>query len=604
MFKRFAKIASAFVLVFCSVLFAQNERPVVIPPGEFSLLLIDEVNKYANEYLEQNGMPANEKTLSEYVKKKIVDAHPGIYFSPSMPVLNIIDCENITNEELDDAAIKEYPPFSAKELDDLAAKAYPMYKIGERVKVLYKSNPRYPDVAEGVYAGVQGGIIKIGTKRIRLRDMEDIEDNMVEIQKFDKELNESLRKEYKLKLERDRNVQRREFTEKNWDSYFNKQLKLCATANEKSGYIYYNGYWQRFDNAMEDAIAGVKENYLNEQQQAAKQRVLDNADAIQDIPQTLELTAMLNPAPSRPNIRAHIQSLKEAQKRAEEMAKIEAEKKREAEAKAAKEAEEAAAKTEETAGANSGIVPQETLPVGLGGNELSNSGHSGGVTSVFIILFILIVIAVIVALGAMFIMRLKKKQDDNRFNKFFEGKGKIQKDFWDMVNESPDTFKYVAYLFPSTDAANSALAKLSYITVAPNGELKCNKDLYFGSYAHHGGAVAFIGGNNFNYAAWREASAVLPELEGAQYFKVSTEPVVNFVPPEVDANKFNIKDEGIEDIQTDDGRYFVCYKYSSDSKAQALDFLNRFNVDESGIMVRVITPEGDFMKTEDGLVEG
>ena len=605
MFRKSA-ILFAFLLILSLTAWTQEEeRPVVIPPGDFSILLLEEATRYTNEYLSKNGVPSDNSMLFDAVRKQIVAEHPGIDFNPQKPALTILDCENNTAMKLREAAAKKYPDIPAAQLAKNAEEAYPLYKVGERVRVTYKSNPKYPETAEGIYGGVVSGAVRVGSRRIRLRDMAEIENNNVEIQKFDKELNEKLRKEHIRKQEKDLILQRREFVEKNWNQFFEQEIKHCSIINEKSGYVFHNGYWQRFSTAIEEAIQALKDDYLKNQQKQVRQQVLDKAASIANVPDSLSLSNRLNLYPERPENRDRFRSTRDAMRNEAEVARVKAEQAKKEEQKkeqattAEKEKEtksENVAKVDVTADTGNTAPLEATEPPAL---EVKSSP----VRSIILILVVVIFLGGLGFVMMKVIMKVRQKHEDNRFNKFFEGKGKVQKDFWEMAAASPDTFKYVAYLFPSTDEANAALAHLSYITRTPNGDLKCNRDLYFGSYAHHGGAVAFVGGNNFNYAAWREASAILPELEGAKYFKVSTEPVVNFVPPDMDNDKFNITDMGIEELQAEDGSFIVCYNYSSDSKQNALDFLNRFAVDESGIMVRVTTPEGDVMKTENGISE-
>lgn len=603
MFRKSA-ILFAFLLILSRTAWSQEEeRPVVIPPGDFSILLLEEAARYTNEYLAKNGVPTDNSTLFNAVRKQIIADHPGIDFNPQKPALTILDCENNTATKLREAAVKKYPDIPAAQLAKNAEDAYPLYKVGERVRVIYKSNPKYPETAEGVFGGVASGAVRVGSRRIRLRDMAEIENNNVEIQKFDKELNEKLRKEHIRKQEKDLVLLRRDFVEKNWNQFFEQEIKHCSIINEKSGYVFHNGYWQRFSTAIEEAILALKDDYLRNQQKQVRQQVLDKATSIANVPESLSLSNRLNLYPERPENRDRFRSTRDAMKNeAEVRAKVEQAKKEQdqkeqkAQASSETDAKGEGVKVEVTADTGNTAPLEAMEPPSL---EVKRSP----VRSIILILVVVIFLGGLGFVMMKVIMKVRQKHEDNRFNKFFEGKGKVQKDFWEMAAASPDTFKYVAYLFPSTDDANAALAHLSYITMTPNGDLKCSRDLYFGSYAHHGGAVAFVGGNNFNYAAWREASAILPELEGAKYFKVSTEPVVNFVPPDMDNDKFNITDMGIEELQAEDGSFYVCYNYSSDSKQNAMDFLNRFAVDEAGVMVRVTTPEGDVVKNENGISE-
>ena len=175
-----------------------------------------------------------------------------------------------------------------------------------------------------------------------------------------------------------------------------------------------------------------------------------------------------------------------------------------------------------------------------------------------------------------------------------------------MAEADPEHFKYVAYMFPDLKEANSALQKLSYIRSSPNGDLRSTRDILFGAYPHLEGAVCFVGGINLHYALWREASAVLPELPNAVYFKVSTEPNVQLEIPDINdlADKdIHVENLGVQELAGEGGEFTRCYRYRTNTKKAALAFLESFVVNEEGIIIHVETDEGIWGKDENGVFE-
>ena len=158
-------------------------------------------------------------------------------------------------------------------------------------------------------------------------------------------------------------------------------------------------------------------------------------------------------------------------------------------------------------------------------------------------------------------------------------------------------------MFPNEEEARNALLELSYISAMPNGILKCSKNIDYGTYPHNGKEVAFIGGTELHYAPWREATAVMPELPNAQYFKVSTEPSVQLEMPNMAEQNIDIKDLGREEIRTEDGSIVLCYKYSCQSRDDAMYFLENLVLNEEGVTIQVETPEGYLGKDMEGIFE-
>jgi hypothetical protein len=221
--------------------------------------------------------------------------------------------------------------------------------------------------------------------------------------------------------------------------------------------------------------------------------------------------------------------------------------------------------------------------------------------------FMLIIgVVVLGAIGGIGFWIWKSKQGAaSQAQKFFKGRGKLQKDFWSMAEEDPDNFKYVAYRFPTIEEARKALVQLSYITEATGGELKCLKDILFGFYPHQEKFVSFVGGPALHYALWREASAIFPELPGAEYFRVSPAPDVHLEIPDIEAllRDENLQVSHVENREGEGDDYSQYYVYRAPNKLNAIEFLKRVNVQEPGVHVLVETPEGTWGKDENGIYQ-
>lgn len=498
---------------------------------------------------------------------------------------------------------KAIPFPSDKDLEKEAEKAYPLYRPGDKVVVVYMPNPQYPAAVEGIYQGKMGAFIRVGNARIRIHDMTRVENNEAEVLKFDPEATGRLRKEWILRRRNELHDSRQRYEEENGSVVKMQQRNLFISRNERAGYTFYQDEWLE-PMALLQRVAT--------QMRSEKQRVLALATqrARQQAIKTMEdqavsefLKGLFSPSHERPNpeetLLAFEQSNKERTER-EQRAKAEEEARKQAaldearqkaadEARLAAEAEARRQAATQAATPNQGAVVEE--------KEIT-------LMSPQVVLGVFLVV-VLLALGGWFFHNRKQSREKNdTFKKFFEGKGKLQKDFWEQADADPDHFKYVAYMFPSIADANRALQKLSYIQVSGSGDLKCARDILFGVYPHLEGAVAFVGGTKFGYALWREASAVMPEEPGAVYFKVSTEPFVSLDIPDVEKlaseSDLHIENLGVEELAGEKG-FIRCYKYRAETKDAAMSFLTGIDVNEEGISIQVETPEGIFGKDENGV---
>jgi len=532
-----------------------------------------------------------------------LEKSPDLPSRPSAAPITDADLQTAVEREVTRLAQTHVPVPDRDALYAQAAAKYPIYQPGDKVVVVYRANPRYSTAHEGAYQGRSGAYLKVGARMIRIADMVGIDNNDVELLKFNPEESERLRQEFvAAEMEKHRLAQAeyKKAQRPEVNTRLSAQTKL---SNEKAGYTLVQNAWLGPELVMSTAIDTARRQTRQQQQERANQERLGKIAVIESQAQSLISKNTLAPAIERLDPEEIIRTQKaEAQRLADAEAKriADAEAKRiaaEEEAKRLREqaelkrlADEEARRLAEKRASETVVAPEPSkTPL-----------HR-------ILLFGMIGAVVLVTVGIVVAIIIQKRRAKNTFKKFFEGRGKLQRDFWAMADADPEHFKYVAYMFPDLKEANGALQKLSYIRTAPNGDLRSTRDILFGAYPHQEGAVCFVGGVNLHYALWREATAVLPELPNAVYFKVSTEPDVQLEIPDIDklaADKdIHVENLGVQELAGAHGEFTRCYRYRTDTKKAALDFLESFVVNEEGIVIHVETQEGTWGKDENGIFE-
>ncbi len=585
-------------VLFCGLVFAQ-EHVTTIPGGEISAKREERGLDLALNYFRKDGAGKSDTAVTSILSKEFIAKNPGLVEEPRFEAKTPDECENAANQALQKALDTVFPKYTDEQLKKLAEEKYGLYKVGERVQVNFSTNNQIPKSVEGIYYGTTSGLVKVGKFRIRLDDMANVEGNEVEIQRFSPDVTAELRRNYIQRLKYENAKKREDYSTENRERIVKETIEHFTQINEEAGYTWFDGAWLKSVDYLNAIVGKARSIYADELMAVRKEKIDKALQTIRAQVVSQEERIAITPDDKRINPTDVLEAQAEAERqKAEALAKKQAEeeaRKREAEERAEAQRQAAiarkeAAEREKQAALEAANAPEE---------EVKDSN-----TTMLIVggIFLLGIIGIIVFV----VKKIKEKADKDRFTKFFEGKGKVQKDFWDRAAADPENFKYVAYMFPSIKEATAALQKLTYITTNPNGDLRCTRDnLLFGVYPHQDGAVAFVGGSEFHYAPWREATAVLPELEGARYFKVSTEPAVSLEVPDIDkmASEQNIKIEslGVEDYTDPEGGFTRCYKYKAESKEMAMLFLENFQVNEEGIVVQVETPEGIFGKDENGI---
>jgi len=575
-----------------------NDAPV--PEGPLSAARRQAAQEACLLYFRKNGLKGSDQQAAQALVDEFVRAQDIHYKAGTTPV-SFQDCQKNATEALEQDASREFPIYTKAQLAEQAEKKYPLYKQGERIKVSYMLNPRTVNTVSGIYNGTQGGLVKVGKFRFRLRDMDGIKDNEAEIQKLDPEGTAILRKEYMEELAEKNAKGHEKFLRDHAEEYQKAALNKSSETNESCGFTFNGENWLSPVAILEAMAAKARTVYeleLQEKKLREKANMVAAVDAQYD---SMELQSRLAPAHTRLNP----EKVLEAQRLAAEKAAAE-EAKRQEELAAKKKAEEeaAAAAAERKAARERAKAAKEEAAKQPGATAAMPEEEVGNNKMLYIAGGVLCVLVVLGMICAFIIFKIKKKRDKEVFTKFFQGEGELQKTFWAQAEADPDHFKYVAYMFPGLKEATEALTRLSYIRADASGQLHNSKDLEVGVYPHQNGAVCFVGGTNFHYAPWREATAILPEIPGAVYFKVSTEPEVALeLPDEEKLRLLHIESLGVEEQENPEGGFIRCYNYTCDSRENALAFLQGFEISEEGIVIHVETPQGVLGKDENGIFE-
>jgi hypothetical protein len=589
---RLSFLGRELVLVFCLL----TALEAAVPPGEQSAQRLQKIHAVCESIFDKFSEKATEADLLVEVRSQLKGK---LLPSQSGKLLKDEDGLRMTKDVLRQRAAEKFPIPEPEKLQQLAEEAFPLYQRGDRVRIMHKINPVATKITEGVLYEAKNGVIKVGNRVIRVRDMLGIDGNEAEALKFDEKATEHRRELFKAELVATQTEARQTWVQEHQEVVEQEVFQLCGRRNEENGYTCLDEEWLGEDELFV-RVAAQAFTRLSLKRKLAKERELALVEnSLEAQLQTVNLTNRVAPAGGwiTPASELKRRAQVEQERQAALAAAREAALKREAEEKARLEEEKAAklrAEQEEAARKRAELEAQMA--------EVSYSSKRE------VPLWVIAAVVLVIVGGVVGIVIWRRKANaEPDFKKFFEGKGKLQKEFWARVDADPDHFKYVAYLFPNMSEANNALSKLSYILTDRDGNLSCKKKIYFGAYPHQEGAVCFVGGEKLNYALWREASAVLPELPGAQYFKVSTEPDVLLALPDVDAlnreGDLQMESLGVEDISNEAGEFSRCFRYSTISKENALTFLEKTDVQEEGVVIHVETPEGVFGKDINGIFE-
>jgi len=557
------------------------------------------IRESARESLTQLGAKASDADLIARATAAFFAAYPTCPAGPELaPLMQEQECREAAWAVADGLVERRYPALDVAALEKEAAEKFPIYEEGDIVEVVFQLNPVRREHVRGVYRGRTQRAVKIGRWTIMVEDIETVKGNEELLQRLDAETSRGLRADYVGQKRAVYEEERSKYRDTVRAVAKREHYRMGAETNEQRGYIYLQDHWLPVAEAIREIAGAEKKALQQEYREALEQRLTERRQAARTVTTAAVAAAVLGPNSSYVNpevVRTRLAEdlaaaakLRQSQQESERLQKEQqlAEAKLQEDAKAQAAAKKVAAR--KAAAPDAGTD--------TGGDEDVGDGMP------VLLLGVIGAFAVLTLVGVLVTLSRRKKGVPE---KFFKGKGKLQKDFWSRAEADPEGFKYVAYLLPDMEDAQNALEQSSFLEQGTDGRLRCYQDLMVGFYPHQGKAVCFVGGENLSYALWGEASAVMPELPGAEYFRVSTAPEVLLEIPDVEGalrdDSLQITHVGNRDGEGDD--YSQYYVYKAPDRDNAVEFLRRARVDEPGIHVVVETPEGVWGKDLNGIYQ-
>jgi hypothetical protein len=496
------------------------------------------------------------------------------------------DVLDIVHRTVAQLVAAKYPGLDEAQLKTEAQARYPIYRKGDLIEFYYATNPQIIRKVRGVYGGRTRTMVLVGSVGVQLEDIARVKGNDELLDRFEPEKSAELRQAFIEERQAAYATEKRAYEEQVSTATLKKETERAQQANQDHGYLYVENDWTTARELALDLVVAERARLAEEARlaieakQAEKQRRLSAAAERQAQHERTIDDAMYTDVDAR--YAAYQERLGAAP--VEPPAPVEP-----------VEPEFVAPTVPET-------TPETTPVVTVVEPEAPAAAPA------FVPLWAIIVGAVALLLGigvAVVVVRRRAAGPGNELKKFFQGRGKVQRTFWQMAEEKPDTFKYVAYRYPTGEEARQALLQLSYVNERVGGDLVCRHDILFGYGPHQDKFVCFVGGENLHYALWREASAVFPEYPLAEYFRVSTAPDVNLEIPNLDSLLADpeLQVEHVENREGEGTDYSQYYIYKAPGKDNALEFLKHATVQEAGLHVIVLTQEGVFGKDENGIYE-
>ncbi|MGN0867882.1 MAG: hypothetical protein ACI4SG_09455 [Oligosphaeraceae bacterium] len=572
----------------------------VIPQSALSPVRLQRLNQLLREKAVQLGDKATAETLADAVQADFVAADPLLASGGKEPYIPEDATIRKAQEKLTGDALAKYPEYTHDALVRQSEKLFPLYAKGERVTINVRTNPKKTVSVKGPYGGTSGGKVFIGSNSYNLADMAGIPGNdgpEGEIAKFDPATNARYRRQWQEDYARESAVGRAQFLEdaERRREYGLRQHEEDFLENERRGYTFFQERWFAPRELVQECATLLAEQLFQASSKARRQDESRRREEVESQGVMTSTSVAVAPSSHFPSAEKVIRQNAEEELR---RAKLRAQREQEAELMAERAKEEAR---------QSELRRQQEAERRLRqAQEREAEQEEKGIS--FTVYAIGGVVIVLVLLGIGWWMNYRRGEEELDVSKFYEGKGKLQQEFWDAAAADPDHFKYVSYLFPNMESAKEALLRLSYISTDELGNIISKRDdLRYGCYEHQNGAVAFIGSTTLNYARWREASMTWPELPFSNYFKVSSEPQVSMLAPDMDKLKsmgLHVESLGAEDVRMDTGEINRVYRFKAATRSEAITLLESFDIREEGLVVRVQTADGEFGKDIHGIFAG
>ncbi|MBO7742008.1 MAG: hypothetical protein J6S21_05585, partial [Victivallales bacterium] len=416
-----------------TALFAQEQ----IPENSVSAARIQTLNETIQKILTAQDAEISLDALEDAVLKNFTAGAKELAAAERVPAVEYETSVETAGKKLEADALKKFPKFTYKELTEMALAKYPMYEVGDRVTVVYYKSATATSKVSGVFRGRAGNSLRINSKHVLLSDLKGLSINEGpggELAKFDAKLNEQYREEWITEFDQAGNTGREAYIKENRAAYEKRQQLEDFITNEKNGYTWLDNQWY----SPEELVATACEKaYAIYSRQSANTRMLLHEAQVANVldQQTMTESAVLDGLfPSAEKILAQRVARERQRKEQLEQQAREEQLKLEREAEEARKAEISKQREAEKA---KQLAAEE---------ELRRQQEEKAAKGNRIIKYIAGGLLALLLIGGFIAWSFQRREKDLDVSKFFEGKGKVQQEFWDAANSDPDYFKYVAYL--------------------------------------------------------------------------------------------------------------------------------------------------------------
>lgn len=561
-----------------------------VNPFAVSERRVDLLRRLTREYLAKAGVEVPDAQASRDILRRFSHGEPDCPTGMiAVAVRADADVEESAMRIVDGLVAKKFPPLEVDKLETEAQARYPIYQKGDMVEFYYATNPQNVRKVRGMYGGRNARLVQVGAAAIQLEDIARVKGNEDLVVRFDPVASEELRRVYVAERLATYEAAREAYQAQAIAYTRTKETERAWQENQAAGYLFVDQMWTTARDLVVSLITEEKASIQKALEAAMESRLADKRDRIAVAASQQAVQEPLVVAASHADVAAEYAAYQQRLA----AAAVAAQSQPEAVEASPPETVESSLPVSPAGEGDTPAAPTEPDPVAPA--QLLPPWAYAAIIG--------IVVAGLVV--GVVIYRQRSGGPGQDLKKFFQGRGKVQRTFWQMADEKPKTFKYVAYRYSTAEEARQALLQLSYVNERVGGDLVCRHDVYFGYGPHQDKFVSFVGGEKLNYALWREASAVFPEYPGAEYFRVSTAPDVNLEIPDLDSLLADpeLQIQHVENREGEGTDYSQYYVYRAPAKENALEFLKHAQVQEAGLHVIVLTKDGVFGKDENGIYE-
>lgn len=600
------------------------------------------LQRLVTEQAAKAGFERNLTSARKAVMDAFQKAEPDCPMWPDEAAVPDSRCTEEATKLTDRIIGETIAPLNVTELESEAAEAFPIYEVGQVIEVPFRSNPVRVVTARGPYRGKRPESLIVGPHKVPIKDVA-FRNREAELLKFEPEKSKLLRQEY-VEAKKQEYEQARKTA---WDRAYQIALlgerKLATILNSKSGYILYNGTWDRARSVVSRMLEDERDRIQAEKRKAelakreaqrkleeARQKALEEAEAKAKA-EAEEAKAEAEKAKAEAEEAKAGAAAEETKKEdaaaetATETVATDADTAKEqapddltavaepGEDAAAEEGEqptaepadqsdtggtaepaqegEAPAPDDQDPGSAQGMAPSpadavQPAPTEESGKRsilaLPPAALYGGIAAVGLVAAVLV------------LLLWMKQRPRGRFHTL---RVDAERDFWGPAEANP-VCRYVAYWYAEEGDARSALAHLSFIEDRGFSKpMVCTPDIDFGVYREVENEkeryISFVGGPALTHMLWREAKVRLGRHEEAREYKISDPPERRAVVP--DPATVGGKAQGVELVHEGDGDgddFAYYYHLRAPSKESAQAYLKKVAVGEPGLFVVVETPEG------------